>query len=50
MPHRDIVFEGHMVPGPADPDRFCRILYKDYMNLPPKEKRAVHASEIVVYE
>lgn len=50
LPHRDIVFEGRTIPGPADVDRFCSLIYKNYMDLPPKGKRAVHASEIIVYE
>ena len=50
LPHGEIVFEGHTVLGPADADKFCRIVYGDYMNLPPKEKRAVHASEIIVHD
>lgn len=50
LPHREIVFEGHTVLGPADADKFCRIVYGDYMKLPPKEKRAVHASEIIVHD
>jgi len=50
LPHSPITFEGHTYEGPADVDRFCRIVYGDYMKVPPKEKRAVHASEILVYE
>ena len=50
LPHKDIVFEGYTLEGPADVDRFCSILYKDYMNLPPKDKRAVHGNEIIISE
>ena len=50
LPHRELTFEGLTLMGPADVDRFLRIIYKDYMNLPPKEKRAVHGSEILVYD
>lgn len=46
LPHRDITFEGRTYKGPADPVRFCALFYKDYMNLPPKDKRAVHSSGI----
>lgn len=47
LPHKPIAFEGHEFEGPADKDRFCCILYKDYMNLPPADKRAVHGNEII---
>lgn len=49
LPHKPITFEGFTMEGPADIDRFCRILYKDYMNLPPKDKRAVHSSDIILF-
>lgn len=48
LPHQPIIFEGHVFEGPADVDRFCRIIYKDYMNLPPVDKRAVHGNEVIV--
>ena len=50
LPHRELLFEGRSFKGPADVDRFCRIVYGRYMDLPPKEKRAVHGSEIFVYD
>ena len=50
MPHRELVYEGKTLAGPADVDQFCRIIYGDYMKLPPKEKRAVHGSEIIIYD
>ena len=42
LPHKSIMFEGHEFPGPANPERFCEILYHDYMNLPPLDKRSSH--------
>ena len=42
LPHRPIMFEGHVFPGPADPERFCEVLYHKYMDLPPIEKRDSH--------
>ena len=42
LPHKPISFEGYVFPGPADPDKFCKILYNDYMNLPPLDKRVSH--------
>ena len=46
-PAKPIEFEGHMVMGPADPVGLCKLIYgKNWGNLPPKEKREVHADEI----
>lgn len=42
LPHKSILFEGHVFPGPANPESFCEILYHDYMNLPPLDKRNSH--------
>lgn len=42
LPHKDIVFEGHTFSGPAKPEEFCKILYGNYMDLPPKNKRNKH--------
>lgn len=47
VPHRDIMFEGHLFEGPADPDEICRIAYGDYMQLPPRDKRDRHKLDIV---
>lgn len=50
VPHRDIVFEGHVFEGPADPDEICRIAYSDYWLLPPPDRRDRHGLEIVFNE
>lgn len=42
FPLKDIVFEGKTFLGPADPDRYLTSIYKDYMQIPPKEKRVTH--------
>ena len=42
LPHKPILFEGHEFPGPADPKRFCEVLYRDYLNLPQSDKRNSH--------
>lgn len=42
FPLKDIVFEGKTFVGPADPDRYLTSIYKDYMRIPPKEKRVTH--------
>lgn len=47
FPHKDIMFEGHIFEGPADPEEICRIAYGNYMNLPPKDKRDRHKIDVV---
>lgn len=42
LPHRPILFEGIEFPGPAQPERYCEVIYGDYMNLPPAEDRNNH--------
>lgn len=42
-PLKEIEFEGHMFPCPNDPDRRLRDMWGDYMQLPPPEKRKIHA-------
>lgn len=42
LPHRPIIFENHEFPGPADPIKYCELVYGDYMTLPPIEKRDQH--------
>ena len=48
IPHKDIVFEGKTFEGPADPVKLCTIIYGNYMDLPPVEKRDRHKMETVV--
>ncbi|MDE6494302.1 MAG: LicD family protein [Bacteroidales bacterium] len=43
FPTREIMFEGKTFMAPADPDRYLRDLYGEYMTLPPEEKRISHA-------
>jgi len=40
-------FEGEQFVGPDDYDTVCRIIYGDYMTLPPEEDRNKHNSEII---
>ena len=43
FPVKPINFEGEVFKGPANPDAYLTDLYKDYMQLPPEEKRKGHA-------
>ena len=43
FPLSDIEFEGKLFSAPANPDAYLRDLYRDYMQVPPKEKQKVHA-------
>ena len=47
-PLGEIEFEGHMFPCPNNPDRRLTDMWGDYMQLPPAEKRKIHASFISV--
>ena len=42
LPHRPIMFEGLEFSGPADPHKYCEVVYGNYMDLPPVEKRDHH--------
>ena len=42
-PSKPILFEGRYFPGPANPEKYLEIVYgKNYMDLPPKDKRNWH--------
>lgn len=43
FPTAPITFEGHTFSGPANPDAYLSDLYRDYMKLPPEDKRNGHA-------
>jgi lipopolysaccharide cholinephosphotransferase len=42
LPHRPIMFEGLEFPGPADPQKYCEVVYGNFMDLPPVDKRDHH--------
>ena len=43
FPVKEIDFEGEKLLGPANPDAYLTDLYRDYMQLPPEDKRKGHA-------
>lgn len=45
-PYKEITFEGKTYNGPAEPERFCEIIYGKYMDLPPKDKRNRHQVKV----
>lgn len=42
-PISTIVFEGKTFMAPANPDAYLKDLYRNYMDIPPVEKRKIHA-------
>ncbi|MDR1883660.1 MAG: LicD family protein [Prevotella sp.] len=50
FPTKPVLFENHEFMAPANPDAYLKLLYGDYMQIPPKEKRRVHASTIKFFD
>ncbi len=50
MPYKPLIFEGHVFPGPAQPERFCEIVYGNWKNLPPMDKRNHHDVDYILYD
>lgn len=46
FPTMEIQFEGHSFMAPNNTDEFLRVLYGDYMQIPPEDKRETHLAEI----
>ncbi len=47
FPLGDIEFEGHAFPAPNDPSHYLDAIYRfDYRQLPPEDKRVIHAHRI----
>ncbi len=46
FPFGTIQFEGYNFPCPANPSEMLIAFYGDYMQIPPKEKRATHLAEV----
>ena len=47
LPLGKIRFEDTDFPAPHDPDQYLKNIYKDYMTIPPVEKRHFHAILII---
>lgn len=43
LPLSTVMFEGKSFSAPANPDAYLKDLYKDYMTIPPVEKRKIHS-------
>ncbi len=51
FPLKKLEFEGHLFPVPRDYDKYLQSIFgKDYMKLPPLQKRRTHAMQIVIGE
>ena len=44
FPLKPMMFEGETFLGPANPDQYLTEQYGDYMQMPPEDKREVHAA------
>ena len=49
FPVKDFIFDGHSVSIMKDPDYYLRLMYNDYMKLPPIEQRIAHCRGEVVF-
>ena len=49
LPTKDIYFEGHKVMIMNDPDYYLRLMYGDYLKLPPEDQRVSHLVGNVVF-
>ena len=43
FPLTEITFEGKQFMAPFNPDAYLKDLYRNYMDIPPVEKRKIHA-------
>ena len=50
FPTKPMIFEGREFMSPANPDAYLTRLYGNYMQIPPEDKRAVHAAEIRFFD
>ncbi len=47
FPLQRLAFEGETFLAPRNPDRYLRLMYGDYMQLPPEDRRETHAAGIL---
>lgn len=47
LPPRPVRFEGDQFLAPRDMDAYLTMMYGDYMQLPPEEKRKTHSPEVL---
>lgn len=48
-PLGEMLFENESFPVPANPDKYLRLMYGDYMKLPPPEQRHPHNERILPF-
>lgn len=49
FPLKDIEFEGKTFLGPANPDKYLTSIYRDYMKIPPEDKRVTHIIHVEMH-
>ena len=47
FPLKEMSFEGHLFKVPKDSDYYLKIMYGDYWNLPPEDKRGAHGYKYI---
>lgn len=50
LPHKEIIFEGYKFFGPANPQKYCELIYGDFMKIPPIEKRNHHKVNYKIWD
>ncbi len=50
LPHKEILFDGHKFLGPANSQKYCELIYGDYMKIPPIEKRNHHQANYNIWD
>lgn len=50
FPLQEVVFEGKKYPAPGNWDGYLRKFYKNYMQIPPKEQRPAHMSNVTFFD
>ena len=50
LPTKELEFEGKMFKCMNNYEEYLKVLYGDYMQLPPTEKRISHVKDLVIYD